>query len=315
MPATFADVDGSSVWMMKWCASRARARVAAADRRCDGLRIAQQSGANVTFDVVRLPWQIYYSSSLNNNTNDTAARVIYTLDELGYDCVCSAVFVYPARMQFFRYLLPHQAYGFQVVTTVPAWKPEGLFSRLFKFSRPFDWVLWVCMFLSIFVSGLVMTYYERNTGGDDFPLENESLKDKLMRGMFLSSMGVTLLAFFGPRTHEGRVYTSFKAFVIFVLMSSYIAQYSAIQNSLPVPVQPVTSIASFEMLGKPVCVRQIAAQQAWVAKNYPSLQVKPIPGLTQAGLLRAVANGQCVGAVGPDVEIKVCFAALSCALT
>ena len=113
--------------------------------------------------MVRLPWQIYYSSPLNNNTNDTAARVIYTLDELGYDCVCSAVFVYPARMQFFRYLLPHQSYGFQVVTTVPSWQPEGLFSRLFKFSRPFDWVLWLCMFLSIFVSGLVMTYYERNT--------------------------------------------------------------------------------------------------------------------------------------------------------
>ena len=149
-------------------------------------------------------------------------------------------------------------------------------------------------------------------GGDDFPLENESLKDKLMRGMFLSSMGVTLLAFFGPRTHEGRVYTSFKAFVIFVLMSSYIAQYSAIQNSLPVPVQPVTSIDSFETLGKPVCVRQIAAQQKWVATNYPNLQVTPIPGLTQAGLLRAVANGQCVGAVGPDVELKVRFPRRAC---
>jgi hypothetical protein len=120
------------------------------------------------------------------------------------------------------------------------------------------------MFASIAFSGLVMTYYERNTGGEDFPLENESLKDKLMRGMFLSSMGVTLLAFFGPRTHEGRVYTSFKAFVIFVLMSSYIAQYSAIQNSLPQPVQPVKGIESFESLGKPVCVRQIAAQQKWV---------------------------------------------------
>lgn len=160
-----------------------------------GRRIAQQSGANVTFDVVRLPWEIYYSSPLNNNTNDTAARVIYTLDELGYDCVCSAVFVYPARLQFMRYLLPHQSYGFQVVTKVPAWQPEGLFSRLFKFSRPFDWRLWISMFANIMFSGLVMTYYERNTGGDDFPLENEALKDKLMRGMFLSSMGVTLLAF------------------------------------------------------------------------------------------------------------------------
>lgn len=66
----------------------------------------------------------------------------------------------------------------------------------------------------------------------------------------------------------------------------------------------MTSIDSFEQLGKPVCVRQIAAQQKWVATNYPSLQVMPIAGLTQAGLLRAVANGMCVGAVGPDVELE-----------
>jgi hypothetical protein len=41
-----------------------------------------------------------------------------------------------------------------------------------------------------------------------------------------------------------------------------------------------------------------------VATNYPKLTVQPIAGLTQAGLLRAVANGDCVGAVGPDVELE-----------
>ncbi len=258
----------------------------------------------MTFDVVRLPWEAYYSSPLNNNTNDTAARVIYTLEELGYDCVASAVFVYPARMRFFRYLLPHQPYGFQVATTLPVWQPEGLLERLFKFSRPFEWRLWLVMGASIFTSGLLMTYFERNTGGEDFPFESESLRDKLVRGIFLSSMGVTLLAFFSPRTHEGRTYTGFKAFVIFVLMSSYIAQYSAIQNSLPQPVQDITSIDSFAQLGKPVCVRQIAAQQAWIAANVPGVAIKPIPGLTQAGLLRAISSGECVGGVGPDVELE-----------
>ncbi len=122
------------------------------------------------------------------NTNDTAARVIYLLEELGYDCVAGAVFVWPARMQFFRYLLPHQPYGFQarvlgrarcraathcssrarasqVVTTAPTWTREGLFSRLFKFARPFDWRMWLLMGGSIFVSGVVITFYERNTGG------------------------------------------------------------------------------------------------------------------------------------------------------
>jgi hypothetical protein len=223
VPAAYADVDGSSVWILKWhvaspeprrfaCATRALWRVsamplAASTPRADAARpllwcadtpapasarIAQQSGANITFDVVRLPAEIYYSSPLNMNTNDTAARVIYLLEELGYDCVAGAVFVWPARMQFFRYLLPHQPYGFQaraaadvlgtarcraaahcspralasqVVTTAPTWTREGLFSRLFKFARPFDWRMWLLMAGSIFVSGLVITYYERNTGG------------------------------------------------------------------------------------------------------------------------------------------------------
>jgi hypothetical protein len=113
---------------------------------------------------------------------------------------------------------------------------------------------------------------------------------------------------------QGRLYTAFKAFVIFVLMSSYIAQYSgtvqrccslarstgllatvpsltplrarsrlaAIQNSLPQPVQPVSGIQSFGALGKPVCMRQIASQNNWLKTTYPQLNVKPIPGLTQA---------------------------------
>lgn len=281
---SYSQVAGSSVWLLQW--------------------IAGQSGANITFDVVRLPWEVYYSSSLNNNTNDTAARVIYLLEELGYDCVAGAAFVWPMRMQFMRYILPHQPYGYQVVTNTPVWAPEGLFSRLFKFGKPFASSLWGVLVASVVASGFIMMYYERNTGSDDFPVVDESIRSKLMRGLFLACMGITLLAFFNPRTHEGRVYTSVKAFVIFVLMSSYIAQYSAIQNSLPSPVQPVTSIDSFASLGKPICVRQISAQINWVSANYPGLVVKPIAGLTQLGLLRAITTGQCVGGIGPDVEIK-----------
>jgi hypothetical protein len=71
-----------------------------------------------------------------------------------------------------------------------------------------------------------------------------------------------------------------------------------------VPTQAITSIDSFATAGLPVCVRQNAAQQAFLATFYPGLTVKPIPGLTQAGLLPAIASGVCAGGVGPDPELK-----------
>lgn len=53
-----------------------------------------------------------------------------------------------------------------------------------------------------------------------------------------------------------------------------------------------------------MCVRQNAAQQAFLATFYPQLKVQPVPGLTQAGLLPAIASGICKGGVGPDPELK-----------
>ena len=53
-----------------------------------------------------------------------------------------------------------------------------------------------------------------------------------------------------------------------------------------------------------MCVRQNAAQQAFLSTFYPQLKVLPIPGLTQAGLLPAIVSGVCKGGVGPDPELK-----------
>ena len=72
-------------------------------------RLASQANITINFDVVRLPGDVYYISS----KNDTAARVIYLLDTMGYDCVAGTVFIQPARMQFMRYVISHQPYGYQ----------------------------------------------------------------------------------------------------------------------------------------------------------------------------------------------------------
>ena len=53
-----------------------------------------------------------------------------------------------------------------------------------------------------------------------------------------------------------------------------------------------------------MCVRQNAAQQAFLSTFYPGLTIQPVPGLTQAGLLPAIVSGLCKGGVGPAPELK-----------
>jgi hypothetical protein len=290
-----SQVDGATLWVLKY--------------------IAAAANMTLAIDVVRLPWSVYYQSS----KNDTLARVLYTLDVLGYDAVAASVFVLPERMKWSRYLIPHQPYGYVVVTTQPEAATESVVSRAFKWTRPFSPRMWALMVAGVFVSAVLYHWFESNTGSDDFPLPDEPIPDKFARAFFLSAMSSVLFEGFSPHTHEGRLYTAVKAFVFFVSMSCYIAQYAAILGEPKALTQAVTSIDSFGTLSKPVCVRNSAAQVAFVKQNYPNLQVTAVPGLTQAGLLPAIVSGQCVGGLGPDIEIKygapsnVCVRVAACA--
>ncbi len=79
---------------------------------------------------------------------------------------------------------------------------------------------------------------------------------------------------------------------------------TAILANKNLPTQDITSIASFGEIGAPVCVRENAAQQAFLSTFYPQLKMQPVPGLTQAGLLPAIASGKCKGGVGPGPELQ-----------
>ena len=121
--------------------------------------MASQANVTINFDVVRLPGSVYYGSS----KNDTAARAIYLMDTMGYDCVVGTVFITPPRMRFMRYVISHQPYGYQVVTNAPVYTTEKLTDRLFKWSLPFTRNLWVTILCSIVASAGMMTYFEHET--------------------------------------------------------------------------------------------------------------------------------------------------------
>ena len=171
VPTQPGDIDGASVWMLKWCAPLRLASLRAsssplcyavcADGSCALFhrRVASQANVTFNFDVVRLPGSVYYGSS----KNDTAARAIYLMDTMGYDCVVGTVFITPPRMRFMRYVISHQPYGYQVVTNAPVYTTEKLSDRLFKWSLPFTRNLWVTILCSIVASAAMMTYFEHET--------------------------------------------------------------------------------------------------------------------------------------------------------
>ena len=124
-------VDGATVWVLKY--------------------VAAAANMTLSFDVVRLPWSVYYQSS----KNDTLARSLYTLDVLGYDAVATSFLVLPERLNWVRYLMPHQPYGYQVVTTQPVAATEDVISRAFKWTRPFTPRMWGLMVAGVFASAQI----------------------------------------------------------------------------------------------------------------------------------------------------------------
>ena len=277
VPVTWDQVDGAAVWMAKYMASN--------------------GNFTIQFEIVRLPKYVY-------NTSDTLVRTLYILDVLGYDMATTGFLVTPDRLLWVRALLPHSVIGYQVVTKQPVYETEGVVARAFKWTRPFSPPMWGLIVAGIVGSAFLYYLFESNTGSDDFPLPSEPKLDKFMRALYLSAMSSVLFEGFSPHTHEGRLYTAVKAFVFFVAMSSYIAQYAAILGEKSSPFQPITSIADFARLNAPVCVRKNAAQVSFVQTNYPQLTIVQIPGLTQAGLLPAIVSGQCIGGVGIDTELQ-----------
>jgi hypothetical protein len=140
---------------------RLRARAEHARVRTRVRRVASQANITLNIDVVRLPGDVYYVTS----KNDTAARVIYMLDTMGYDCVLGTVFIQPQRMQFMRYVISHQPYGYQVVTNAPLYVPQSIQERLFKWALPFTRNLWITIACSVVASAILMTAFEHGTEG------------------------------------------------------------------------------------------------------------------------------------------------------
>ena len=99
-----------------------------------------------------------------------------------------------------------------MVTTVPVYVSQSIRSRLFKWALPFTRNLWITIACSVVFNSIIMTLFEHSTEGEDFPLVDESWGRKTARALYYSAMGVSTVDNFHPRTNEGRMYVSVKAF-------------------------------------------------------------------------------------------------------
>ena len=110
---------------------------------------------------------------------------------------------------------------------------------------------------------------------------------------------------YDPSTSAGRVYTATKAFVIYLIMSIYVANLAAALTTGQNVVQLITGIDSFVATGLNLCTRNNSAQLSWLNENYPKISAAGLvlaPGPDSASTLNSVLTGECAGAISTSAD-------------
>lgn len=110
---------------------------------------------------------------------------------------------------------------------------------------------------------------------------------------------------YDPSTSAGRVYTATKAFVIYLIMSIYVANLAAALTTGQNVVQLITGIDSFVATGLNLCSRNNSAQLSWLNENYPKISAAGLllaPGPDSASTLNSVLTGECAGAISTSAD-------------
>ena len=112
---------------------------------------------------------------------------------------------------------------------------------------------------------------------------------------------------YDPTSSAGRLYTGTKAFVIYLLMSIYVANLASFFTTESRTSQPIKGIADFEATGIPMCMRNNSNQATWLNNTYPALAGSGLVITTQAASLSAVlaaVGGTCGGALIPSTDAR-----------
>lgn len=188
---------------------------------------------------------------------------------------------------------------------------KPLAEKLWTWTEPFHWTLWLVLLGSVLVSGVVFWLLE-----EDSRLENDftAFRDAgqqhsnpraaaLGHSLFLSAIAITTVTDHNPTTFPARVLTFVKTFTMWILMAAYLANFSAGLATKPKAFQKVTGFATFSDLGLPLCVRNNAVHLQVMAAVYPAVPLTVV-GPATTDVLDAVLNGTCAGGMGNDLELR-----------
>jgi len=227
--------------------------------------VANTAGVNLEMYAARVPPAITTNS-------DSTLSYLYMQNDMGLDCSVYAVTQQYERKQYMRYTIPFTPYGFQVVGPRPAIVEASFATQMFRLLTAFDSNVWLLTVLSVIVSGPLMTFLERSHGRSDFVQHRkDGTVYQMGQGLYLSAMGLSEHDFFTSVTPAGRLYSAFKAMVLFLLMAMYDSKLCAF---LSLPTKPVQTIAGMDDLvstGLPACSRTHSNTFNYIKYAYPSV--------------------------------------------
>jgi hypothetical protein len=158
-----------------------------------------------------------------------------------------------------------------------------------------------------------MLAFELGRNEEQFDNDNiGSRQEAVGHSLFLAAMGAALKEMYAPATAAGRIYTATKAFVIYLLMSIYVANLAAVFTTGAGVVQPVSDMESFVPADLPLCARNTSGQLLWLRTNYPSVALNGLlvpTGTDTASALSALLAGACAGAVSTSADVAYALGA------
>jgi len=288
-----SDLQGVLPWLFDW--------------------LATTGNVSFTFSAVAMPPALVSSS-------DDFAKTLWVLNNATalngapFDIAGVLISTNPGRQWFVR-MVPVLTFGYQLVGPRPYVLQKTFSERAWVWTQPFSANVWIVYGALIVMSSLIMSVFEheRESHDEDPRRHRHSFQGEEMDGrhevmqhsLYLATMGATLKEMYDPTTSAGRIYTSTKAFVIFLLMSIYVANLASFFTTENRTSQPIQSIADFETTGIPMCMRNNSNQATWLNNTYPTLANSGLVITTAAASLSAVqaaVSGTCGGALIPSTD-------------
>jgi hypothetical protein len=88
-----------------------------------------------------------------------------------------------------------------------------------------------------------------------------------------------------------------------LIMTAYLANFSAQLGSQPVPEPPIKSYLDFIRTGSPVCIRNSGLLMTFINSTYPGLSYRVV-GQNTIDVLRRVADGTCFGGLDNELYLR-----------